>query len=114
MATYLRIWFLALLILLIGAVALNYWVDPYGLYRPYSEGGWKPNGAAQGELVKPYLALKHSPHTLILGNSRAEVGFDPADVAWPESAQPIYNPEQWNIKPALYLIISPIRIGLAI
>ena len=91
MATYLRIWFLALLILLIGAVTLNYWVDPYGLYRPYSEGGWKPNGAAQGELVKPYLALKHSPHTLILGNSRAEVGFDPADVAWPESAQPIYN-----------------------
>ncbi|MDP1636714.1 MAG: hypothetical protein Q8K74_09900 [Candidatus Nitrotoga sp.] len=91
MATYLRIWFLALLILLIGAVTLNYWVDPYGLYRPYSEGGWKPNGATQGELVKPYLVLKHSPHTLILGNSRAEVGFDPADVAWPESAQPIYN-----------------------
>lgn len=91
MATYLRIWFFALLILLTGAVTLNYWVDPYGLYRPYSEGNWKPNGATQGELVKPYLVLKHSPRTLILGNSRAEVGFDPEDTAWPESAQPIYN-----------------------
>ena len=91
MATYLRIWFLALLILLIGAVTLNYWVDPYGLYRPYSDGDWKPHGAAQGELVKPYLVLKHSPRTLILGNSRAEVGFDPEDAAWPESAQPLFN-----------------------
>jgi hypothetical protein len=91
MASYLRIWFLALLILLTGAVTLNYWVDPYGLYRPYSEGDWKPNGATQGELVKPYLVLKHSPRTLILGNSRAEVGFDPEDTAWPKSAQPIYK-----------------------
>lgn len=72
-------------------MTLNYWVDPYGLYWPYSEGDWKPNGAAQGELVKPYLVLKHSPRTLILGNSRAEVGFDPEDAAWSESAQPVYN-----------------------
>ncbi|CAH1906475.1 conserved hypothetical protein [Candidatus Nitrotoga sp. HW29] len=91
MATYLRTWFFTLLILLTAAVALNYWVDPYGLYRPYREGDWKPYGAAQGELIKPYLVLKHSPRTLILGNSRAEVGFDPEDTAWPESAQPIYN-----------------------
>ena len=91
MATYLRIWLFAVLILLIGAMTLNYWVDPYGLYRPYSDGDWKPHGASQGELVKPYLVLKHSPRTLILGNSRAEVGFNPEDAAWPESAQPIYN-----------------------
>ena len=91
MATYLRVWFLALLILLIGAMTLNYWVDPYGLYRSYSDGDWKPHGATQGELVKPYQVLKHSPRTLILGNSRAEVGFDPEDAAWPESVQPIYN-----------------------
>ncbi|CAH1386256.1 hypothetical protein [Candidatus Nitrotoga sp. M5] len=91
MATYLRIWFLALLILLIGAMTLNYWVDPYGLYRPYNDGEWKPHSATQGGLVKPYLVLKHSPRTLILGNSRAEVGFDPEDEAWPESAQPVYN-----------------------
>ena len=91
MATYLRIWFLALLILLIGAMTLNYWVDPYGLYRPYNDGEWKPHSATQGGLVKPYLVLKYSPRTLILGNSRSEVGFDPEDEAWPESAQPVYN-----------------------
>lgn len=91
MATYLRIWFFALLILLIGAMTLNYWVDPYGLYRPYNDGDWKPHAATQGELVKPYQVLKHLPRTLILGNSRSEVGFDPEDAAWPESAQPIYN-----------------------
>lgn len=91
MATYFRIWYLTLLVLLIGAMTLNYLVDPYGLYRPYNDGDWKPHGATQGELVKPYLVLKHSPRTLILGNSRSEVGFDPEDVAWPESAKPIYN-----------------------
>ncbi|MEO6422604.1 MAG: hypothetical protein ABIR84_08000 [Candidatus Nitrotoga sp.] len=91
MATYLRIWLISVLILLIGAVSLNYWVDPYGLYQPYSDGDWKPHATTQGELVKPYRVLKHSAGTLILGNSRSEVGFNPEDAAWPESAQPIYN-----------------------
>jgi len=91
MAAYLRIWLIALATLVAATMTLNYWVDPYGLYRPYGDGDWKPHAAAQGGLVKPYLVLRHPPRTLILGNSRAEVGFDPADAAWPESAQPVFN-----------------------
>lgn len=93
MATYLRFWFIILATLLAATILLNYWVDPYGLYRTYAygNGDWKPDGAAQGGLMKPYLVLRYAPRTLILGNSRAEVGFDPADAAWPKSAQPVFN-----------------------
>lgn len=91
MARYLRLWGLAVLALLLGAMSFNYWVDPYGLYRPRQAGDWKPHAATQGELVKPYLVLRHLPRTLILGNSRAEVGFDPADVAWPDAYRPVFN-----------------------
>jgi hypothetical protein len=70
---------------------VNYAVDPYGLYRTPGEGDWKPHAATQGELVKPYLVLEHPPRTLILGNSRAEVGFDPCDEAWPQAYRPVFN-----------------------
>lgn len=91
MAGYLKRWLLMLLGLLAGAVGLNYWVDPYGLYRSRAAGDWKPHATTQGDLVKPYLVLRHPPRTLILGNSRAEVGFDPEDPAWPEAARPVFN-----------------------
>lgn len=91
MAGYLQHWIYTLIALLLGAVGLNYWVDPYGLYRPRGAGDWKPHAATQGELVKPYLVLRHPPRTLILGNSRAEVGFDPEDPAWPEATRPVFN-----------------------
>jgi hypothetical protein len=91
MANYLRRWILTLLGLLLAAVGFNYAVDPYGLYRSGREGDWKPHATTQGDLVKPYLVLKHPPRTLILGNSRAEVGFDPRDTAWPEARRPVFN-----------------------
>ncbi len=91
MAGYLQRWIYTLIVLLLGAVGLNYWVDPYGLYRSREPGDWKPHAATQGDLVKPYLVLRHPPRTLILGNSRAEVGFDPEDPAWPETARPVFN-----------------------
>lgn len=91
MALYLRRWVFMLVALLLGAMAFNYWVDPYGLYRSRGAGDWKPHAATQGDLVKPYLVLRHPPRTLILGNSRAEVGFDPEDTAWPESSRPVFN-----------------------
>ena len=31
------------------------------------------------------------PASLVLGNSRAEIGFDPESPAWPESARPVFN-----------------------
>ena len=91
MASYLRLWSFALLATLAAALALNYWVDPYGLYRTYRDGEWKPHAATQGALIKPYQVLMAQPRTLVLGNSRAEIGFDPDDMAWPQAFRPVYN-----------------------
>ena len=91
MPAYLSRWAAAVLALLAGAVAFNYWVDPYGLYHPYAKGDWKPHAGSQGALVKPYLVLKRPPRTLLLGNSRTEVGLDPEDAAWPVADRPVFN-----------------------
>lgn len=91
MSRYFRLWSLSLLVTLLAAIFLNYWVDPYGLYRNYQDGEWKPHAATQGALIKPYQVLQAQPRTLILGNSRAELGFDPDDTAWPPEMRPVYN-----------------------
>jgi hypothetical protein len=91
MAAYLRLWLPLILLLLILAAIFNYLMDPYGLYRPQAEGMWKPHAGSQGELVKPYQAIRQPLGTLILGNSRAEVGFDPDDSAWQKAARPVFN-----------------------
>ncbi len=91
MTAYFRLWSALALLLLLLAVALNYFVDPYGLYRPEKEGEWKPHAGVQGELAKTYQVLRQPLGTLILGNSRAEVGFDPQDTVWSEAARPVFN-----------------------
>ncbi|MBL8422636.1 MAG: hypothetical protein JNK06_03895 [Candidatus Accumulibacter phosphatis] len=91
MTSYLRLWSFALLATLAAAFALNYWVDPYGLYRTYRDGEWKPHAATQGALIKPYQVSMVQPRTVVLGNSRAEIGFDPDDMAWPRAFRPVYN-----------------------
>lgn len=91
MQDYLRHWLIALVVLLIGAVAFSWFADPYGLYWPRVPGERKPYATTQGELVKPYLVLDREARGLVLGNSRAEIGFDPDDSAWPAEYQPVYN-----------------------
>ncbi|HRH80785.1 MAG TPA: hypothetical protein PLW81_07055 [Thiobacillaceae bacterium] len=91
MAHYFRIWSVTLLVMLLATAAVNYWADPYGLYRDYGDGEWKPHAATQGALIKPYRVLEAKAQVLVLGNSRAEVGFDPDDPAWPEEFKPVYN-----------------------
>jgi hypothetical protein len=56
-------------------------VDPYGLYRLVSQPGFnavKPGLTRHQELIKLSNALAVKPQLVILGNSRAEIGFDPA------------------------------------
>lgn len=90
-ARYFRLWFAAWFVMLLAAVAFNYRVDPYGLYHDYGEGDWKPHAPTQGALVKTYRVMEADARTLVLGNSRAEVGFDPDDPAWPLALRPVYN-----------------------
>lgn len=91
---YLRTLLLACAITLISAAALNYAVDPYGLYRRIEVAGFnavKPKSGANGQLVKPYRVIEARPRTLVLGNSRSEAGLDPASALWPDAMRPVYN-----------------------
>lgn len=98
---------------LLGLIALaasvNYLIDPYGIYRASSTDGTrgnKPTAASKGPLVKAYQIEQAYANTLVLGNSRAEIGFDPDDSAWPAEAQPVYNaalPGTWTDVSLLYL-----------
>lgn len=78
--------------LLLVTVLINLIVDPYGLFRVVETQGVntiKPKSGAHGAMVKAYQVLRIQPSTLILGNSRSEVGFDPSYSIWP--SRPVYN-----------------------
>jgi hypothetical protein len=91
---YLRAWLLSAL-LLIGAVAVfNLLVDPYGLFRLITIDEFnriKSQAGHRAEMFKRHSAERVRPNALILGNSRAEVGFDPDSTAWPLQMRPVFN-----------------------
>lgn len=92
MTRYLIVWIGATCALLLGVAAINSVVDPYGMVRLVDQPGFnhiKPAAGAHGAVSKAYQVLRVQPRTLILGNSRAEVGLDPAHPAW--QARPVYN-----------------------
>lgn len=76
------------------AAVVNLTVDPYGIYGLWVKRGvnvLKPHAGANGAMAKAYQVQRVKPRTLILGNSRAEVGFNPESSAWPRASQPVYN-----------------------
>lgn len=79
----------------VGLAALvNLVVDPYGIYNFGVKRGLneiKPHAGANGIMAKAYQVQRVKPRTLVLGNSRAEVGFNPESRAWPQALQPVYN-----------------------
>lgn len=94
MQRHLKLWFL-LVAGVLGLVAgINLLVDPYGVFRVLDRNGInrvKPSAGLHGPMVKAYQVLRARPRSLVLGNSRAEVGFDPESPAWPEAARPVFN-----------------------
>lgn len=94
MTRYLSTWLQATALILLVVAAINLVVDPYGIFRWIDQAGFnsiKPTAASHGAMSKAYQVLRVEPKTLILGNSRAEVGLDPNHPAWPQSARPVYN-----------------------
>lgn len=89
---HLWLWLTGALIVLVGV--FNLVVDPYGIFGLVNRAGFnmvKPAAANQGAMFKAYQLLRQPPRTLIIGNSRAEVGFDPESASWPADAQPVFN-----------------------
>jgi hypothetical protein len=81
-----------LLLALIGV--FNYLIDPYGIFNMprYS---WlnktKPAAATKVRIAKPYQVTSMAPKTIIMGNSRPEMGLSPNSSCWNSSMKPIFN-----------------------
>ena len=79
---------------LVLVATFNVWVDPYRIWNlpiGLAEDAPRPRAAQQESLVKSRGIARVRPVAVVLGNSRAEVGFDPLSPAWPESLRPVYN-----------------------
>lgn len=94
MKRYLLMWLGATGALLVSVASINLVVDPYGLFRVVDAAGFnavKPKAGLHGATAKAYQVLRANPRTLILGNSRAEVGFAPDFAGWPAAGRPVFN-----------------------
>ena len=93
-AQYLWAWFWWTLALLGNVAVFNLVVDPYGLFRIADVVGLnsvKSQASERGPLFKHTAVDRMHPSGLVLGNSRAEIGFDPESPAWPTWARPAFN-----------------------
>jgi hypothetical protein len=80
---------------IIGSVGFVIAIDPYGLYGLASpRAGFnaiKPSLVRYQDEIKLTHAIALAPATLILGNSRAEIGFDPQGLALSRRGLSAYN-----------------------
>ncbi len=80
---------------MLGVGLFNLVVDPYGIFRIVDIERFnhvKPYPDHDLETIKAYALRRVRPTALILGNSRAEIGFDPEYPAWRAAGySPVYN-----------------------
>ena len=82
------------LVTLGAAAVFNAAVDPYGVFGAPAIAGlnaFKSQAGQRGATFKTHGVAAVRPKALILGNSRAEVGFDPKHPSWPAGSRPVYN-----------------------
>ena len=80
--------------LAVATVVVTVVVDPYRMYGSHPVVGLtelKPSAYRHSDFVKEYLIERTKPRTLLLGNSRVEIGLDPQSPLWPQEAQPVFN-----------------------
>src|SRR6185312_13187338 len=79
------IFFLSTLGAMVAVALLNYLIDPYAIFGLRTVNGInaiKPRPNAMMTDIKAIIGTRFQPEALILGNSRAEVGFDPRHPAF--------------------------------
>ena len=89
-----KIWGIVTVILTIAFAGFNTLVDPFFVFGSPTirhVDDVKPEVARQMDIVKYYTLKRVAPDTLILGNSKAALGFDPASPSWPEDAGVVIN-----------------------
>lgn len=78
----------------LAALALAVTVDPYRMFgtRPILVlTALKPRIYQQTGIAKTYALERVRPNTVLLGNSRTEIGLDPASPVWPADMRPVFN-----------------------
>ncbi len=69
-------------------------IDPYGIFN-MPRCNWlnetKPAAATKVRIAKPYQVTDIAPKTIIMGNSRPEMGLSPNSRCWDESMKPVFN-----------------------
>lgn len=94
MRRYLVLTSLVAFFAILSTISLNWVVDPYGVFGMPDLAEInvvKPRAGQRGWLAKVYRIQQTRPKALILGNSRAEVGFDPEHTDWPVAMRPVVN-----------------------
>lgn len=77
-----------------ATLGLNALVDPYRIVGAPAVSGFnvvKPRAQQRRVEGKRLQVARVAPRTVVLGNSRAEVGLDPESREWPSDARPVYN-----------------------
>lgn len=92
--------YLAIAAAVVGALAIltaafNIYVDPYRMYGT-DRLPVKPDIYRHAALAKSYMLLRAHARTVILGNSRTQIGIDPDSREWPASAKPVFNAAEAN------------------
>lgn len=81
-------------VFLLCVAAFNAFIDPYGLF---GQGGVQGLNAKKAyahnhtRLAKERRAIRLEPRTVVIGNSRVDVGFDPMSTEWPADMRPVVN-----------------------
>ncbi len=90
--TYLFVLFSCFIAIILSSA--NYIVDPYMLFNAdrISRFNEKKTAASNySTLYKPYNGTGIQPQTIIVGNSRSEMGIDPESSCWPAKNGTVYN-----------------------
>ncbi len=88
-----------LYLILLGTAAsllavFNAIVDPYLIFRSDRVPGFnekKPASVNRSQLFKPYDVLRVKPRTIVVGNSRPEMGLDPLSACWLDEHGTVYS-----------------------
>lgn len=92
--TYLLRALLFSLLASLAVIAINFLVDPYGIVGARRVAGlneYKVDINEHSRLMKKYQPLFESHNTLIVGNSRVELGMRPSHACFGNSGMSVYN-----------------------
>ncbi len=89
---FLIIFFLSVSQVLLLIAAINWWVDPYGIFHPDEYNPQKSIWMSkQLRLAKAYKLKQLKPQGIVMGTSSSQLGIDPEHPAWNKSVYPRYN-----------------------